>query len=164
MSSKSRWDESLNISAVHTVLKRLEEKGLLKSEMGDPTTERGGRRKRIFLLTAAGKKGLSEANEMRNQLFKKIPKVALGGLSLLHPIKRLPRTLEFIPCFPEWTSRCIGNQACRIHKRSHKFLQVFEIKRAHFIGRLVIIFQKLFVHCFHAWRKSTAGTPFAAKL
>jgi len=69
---------SLNISAVHTVLKRLEEKGLLKSEMGDPTTERGGRRKRIFLLTAAGKKVLGEANEMRNQLFKKIPKVAWG--------------------------------------------------------------------------------------
>ncbi|MEI9917446.1 MAG: PadR family transcriptional regulator [Bacteroidota bacterium] len=69
---------SLNISAVHTVLKRLEEKGLLKSEMGDPTSERGGRRKRIFILTSAGKKALSEANEMRNQLFKKIPKVALG--------------------------------------------------------------------------------------
>ena len=68
----------LNISAVHTVLKRLEEKGLLKSEMGDPTSERGGRRKRIFLLTAAGKRTLNEANEMRNQLFKKIPKVALG--------------------------------------------------------------------------------------
>jgi PadR family transcriptional regulator PadR len=67
---------SLNISAVHTVLKRLEEKGLLTSEMGDPTNERGGRRKRIFLLTASGKKALGEANEMRNQLFKKIPKVS----------------------------------------------------------------------------------------
>lgn len=67
----------LNISAVHTVLKRLEEKGLLKSDMGDPTNERGGRRKRIFLLTAAGKRSLAEANEMRNQLFKKIPKVVL---------------------------------------------------------------------------------------
>lgn len=68
---------SINISAVHTVLKRLEEKGLLKSEMGSPTTERGGRRKRVFLLTASGKKALNEANEMRNQLFKQIPKVAL---------------------------------------------------------------------------------------
>jgi PadR family transcriptional regulator PadR len=67
----------LNISAVHTVLKRLEEKGLLMSDMGDPTNERGGRRKRIFLLTAAGKRSLAEANEMRNQLFKKIPKVVL---------------------------------------------------------------------------------------
>src|SRR5688572_31749786 len=68
---------SLNISAVHSVLKRLEEKGLVSSTMGDPSAERGGRRKRIFLLTAAGKRALEEANEMRNQLFNQIPKVAL---------------------------------------------------------------------------------------
>lgn len=68
---------SLNISAVHAVLKRLEEKGLVVSKMSDPTPERGGRRKRIFLLTAAGKRALEEANEMRNQLFNQIPKVAL---------------------------------------------------------------------------------------
>jgi len=67
---------SLNISAVHAVLKRLEEKGLVTSEMSEPTSERGGRRKRVFLLTASGKKTLEEANELRNQLFKQIPKVA----------------------------------------------------------------------------------------
>lgn len=67
---------SLNISAVHAVLKRLEEKGLVKSRMSDPTDERGGRRKRIFLLTAAGKRVLEEAHEMRNQMFQQIPKVA----------------------------------------------------------------------------------------
>jgi len=67
----------LNISAVHAVLKRLEEKGLVSSAMSDPSQERGGRRKRIFLLTAAGKKALEEANEMRNQLYEQIPKVAL---------------------------------------------------------------------------------------
>ncbi|MBI3219543.1 MAG: PadR family transcriptional regulator [Bacteroidetes bacterium] len=68
---------SLNISAVHSVLTRLEEKGFLKSKMGDPSQERGGRRKRIFLLTAAGKRALEEANELRTQLFNQIPKVAL---------------------------------------------------------------------------------------
>jgi len=68
---------SLNISAIHSVLTRLEEKGLLKSKMGDPSAERGGRRKRIFLLTAAGKRTLEEANELRTQLFNQIPKVAL---------------------------------------------------------------------------------------
>ena len=66
----------LNISAVHSVLTRLEEKGYVSSQMSEPTTERGGRRKRIFLLTASGKRVLEEANEMRNQLFNKIPKVA----------------------------------------------------------------------------------------
>ena len=68
---------SLNISAVHSVLTRLEEKGFLKSKMSDPTEERGGRRKRIFLLTASGKRALEEANEMRTQLFNQIPKIAL---------------------------------------------------------------------------------------
>lgn len=68
---------SLNISAVHAVLTRLEEKGLLKSQMSDPTDERGGRRKRIFQLTAAGKRSLEEALELRNNLYNQIPKIAL---------------------------------------------------------------------------------------
>ena len=65
-------NRSLNISAVHAVLTRLEEKGLLKSKMSDPTEERGGRRKRIFLLTAAGKRTLEEARELRNQMYRQI--------------------------------------------------------------------------------------------
>ncbi|SKC45627.1 transcriptional regulator, PadR family [Ohtaekwangia koreensis] len=68
---------SLNISAIHAVLTRLEEKGLLKSKMSSPTEERGGRRKRIFVLTAAGKRSLEETNELRNQLFNRIPPLAL---------------------------------------------------------------------------------------
>ena len=68
---------SLNISAVHAVLTRLEDKGYLKSKMGEPSQERGGRRKRIFVLTAAGKRALEQANEMRSQLYSQIPKMAL---------------------------------------------------------------------------------------
>ena len=74
---QQRAERTLNISAVHAVLTRLEEKGLLKSKMGDPSDERGGRRKRIFTLTAAGKRSLEEANELRTQLFNLIPKMAL---------------------------------------------------------------------------------------
>jgi PadR family transcriptional regulator PadR len=71
--SEANRTEAVNISAVHAVLTRLEEKGFLKSKMSEPTEERGGRRKRIFLLTAAGKRALEEANEMRTQLFNQIP-------------------------------------------------------------------------------------------
>jgi PadR family transcriptional regulator PadR len=70
-------ERSLNISAIHAVLTRLEEKGLLKSKMSEPTEERGGRRKRVFQLTAAGKRALEQANELRSQLFNRIPKIAL---------------------------------------------------------------------------------------
>lgn len=67
----------LNISAVHSVLKRLEEKGFITSDMGEPTAERGGRRKRLFHLTSMGKKALEETHEMRTQLFDRIPRIAL---------------------------------------------------------------------------------------
>jgi len=70
-------DRNLNISAIHSVLTRLEEKGLLKSKMSEPTEERGGRRKRVFQLTAAGKRSLEQANELRTELFNRIPKLAL---------------------------------------------------------------------------------------
>ena len=64
---------SLNISAVHAVLKRLEEKGFVTSKMSDPTGERGGRRKRIFYVDGRGKRALEEANELRgDQLFSRI--------------------------------------------------------------------------------------------
>lgn len=74
---ETQANRSLNISAVHSVLTRLEEKGLLKSKMSEPTDERGGRRKRIFLLTAAGKRALDEAQELRTQMYSRIPKMAL---------------------------------------------------------------------------------------
>ena len=72
----SNAGRQLNISAVHAVLTRLEEKGYVRSAMSDPTSSRGGRRKRIFTLTAAGSKALEEANEVRNEMFNRIPKVA----------------------------------------------------------------------------------------
>ncbi len=74
---KNQASRTVNISAVHAVLTRLEDKGYLKSKMGDPSQERGGRRKRIFLLTATGKRALEEANEMRSQLYNQIPRMAL---------------------------------------------------------------------------------------
>ncbi|HRG78517.1 MAG TPA: helix-turn-helix transcriptional regulator [Cyclobacteriaceae bacterium] len=72
-----RAGRSLNISAVHSVLTRLEGKGFLKSKMSDPTEERGGRRKRIFLLTGAGKRALEEAQVLRTEMYNRIPRVAL---------------------------------------------------------------------------------------
>ena len=41
--------------AVYVTLDRLEAKGFLASRLGEPTAARGGRAKRYYLLTAAGK-------------------------------------------------------------------------------------------------------------
>ncbi len=71
---------SLNISAVHSVLKRLEQKGFLKSEMKGSTAERGGRRKRIFTISSNGRVVLEQIREVRNQLWERMPKLAFVGL------------------------------------------------------------------------------------
>ncbi|MGE0360558.1 MAG: PadR family transcriptional regulator [Vicinamibacterales bacterium] len=44
--------------ALYTALERLETKGCLRSRMGDPTAERGGKAKRYFSVTPLGVKAL----------------------------------------------------------------------------------------------------------
>jgi PadR family transcriptional regulator PadR len=44
--------------ALYTALERLETKGYLKSRMGDPTNERGGKPRRYFTLTPLGMRAL----------------------------------------------------------------------------------------------------------
>jgi len=66
----------LTISAIHSVLHRLEQKGLLESWMGGETKERGGRRKRYFKLTGFGKEVLWEIKQTRDQLWNLLPDVS----------------------------------------------------------------------------------------
>lgn len=63
----------VKLGVVHTVLNRLEEKGLVKSRLGEATSTRGGKRKRFYELTTAGKGSLVRAKSMRDQLWNKIP-------------------------------------------------------------------------------------------
>jgi PadR family transcriptional regulator PadR len=66
----------VSISAVHSALSRLQEKGLVSSRMGGATAERGGRRKRLFTVTVAGNRALQDIRELRNNLWNLIPKTA----------------------------------------------------------------------------------------
>lgn len=70
---------SVNMSSVHTALYRLEEKGYVKSDLGGASDRRGGRRKRIFGITNAGKSALLEAKEHRQYLWSKIPGYLFKG-------------------------------------------------------------------------------------
>jgi PadR family transcriptional regulator, regulatory protein PadR len=63
---------TVNIGAVHTALQRLEEKGYLKSRFGEATNIRGGKRKRIFTLTAFGLKVLNQSQELRSQMWSQV--------------------------------------------------------------------------------------------
>jgi DNA-binding PadR family transcriptional regulator len=71
-------EKSLNISAVHVALKRMENKGFVKSRFGGITEDRGGRRKKFYVITALGKKMLDEQFAVRNTIYKRIPKISFG--------------------------------------------------------------------------------------
>ncbi|MCK8493426.1 MULTISPECIES: PadR family transcriptional regulator [Spirosoma] len=74
---KLRTSRTISLSGVHIALYRLEEKGFVGSELGGATTTRGGRRKRLFTITSAGKETLSEMRNVRNQLWDSIPNPSL---------------------------------------------------------------------------------------
>jgi len=57
----SRSGRDVSINAVYTTLDRLERKGLLRSWVGEPTPERGGRRKKFYELRPAGLTALRQA-------------------------------------------------------------------------------------------------------
>lgn len=69
----------IDVTAIHSVLRRLETKGYVKSTMGGATTERGGRRKRYFVLSQAGRQVLDEIMVGRSSLYDKLPKLTFSG-------------------------------------------------------------------------------------
>jgi DNA-binding PadR family transcriptional regulator len=58
---EARTGRRLSISGVYTTLERLEEKGCVRSWIGEPTPERGGRRRKHFTLQPLGARALKAA-------------------------------------------------------------------------------------------------------
>ncbi|GHE59995.1 MULTISPECIES: helix-turn-helix transcriptional regulator [Roseivirga] len=73
---ETRLNRSVSMGALQTVLKRLEGKGYLESELKGATKIRGGKRKRYFTLTSLGKSVLKETKEQRLGLWNAIPDFA----------------------------------------------------------------------------------------
>ncbi len=69
-------DRKINISAVHSSLYRLEDKGFLTSEFGGATQKRGGKQKRLFKVTSAGFESLQASKSMRENIWKNIPQLS----------------------------------------------------------------------------------------
>lgn len=67
---ENRSDRSISIGALHSTITRLEEKGVIKSRLGEPAPEREGRRKRFFEITHQGKIGLHHVKDLRDELWK----------------------------------------------------------------------------------------------
>ena len=73
---EQRLNRKVSIGALQTVLRRLEGKGYLTSQMGEATSVRGGKRKRYFRLTSLGSRILKETQQSRAELFQSTPRLA----------------------------------------------------------------------------------------
>lgn len=73
-SLEEKTEKKVNISAIHVVLNRMEDKGLVRSRFGGITDNRGGRRKKFYAITALGKRVLDNQYALRVSIYKQIPK------------------------------------------------------------------------------------------
>ena len=69
-----------SIGAIYDPLYRLEKKEYIKSQLSNPTNERGGRSKRIFSITESGLKALKEHKRVREQLWESNNQVGLNTI------------------------------------------------------------------------------------
>jgi len=60
---EERTGRTVSAGALYTALDRMEKRGLVTSRLGDPTPERGGKRKRLYTLEPAGERALARVYE-----------------------------------------------------------------------------------------------------
>jgi DNA-binding PadR family transcriptional regulator len=72
---EAQTGRSVSLSAVHSALHRLEKKEFLTSRLAGATTKRGGKRRRFFAITSAGKAALQEAQQVRQRMWTLVPPV-----------------------------------------------------------------------------------------
>jgi PadR family transcriptional regulator, regulatory protein PadR len=70
----------VKLGSVYAALERLEEKGFVASELGQPTQERGGRAKRYFHITQQGMREVRETRRTLIRLWQGIPELKRGPL------------------------------------------------------------------------------------
>ena len=71
---ETQFDQTITLPTIHVVLKRLEKKGLVRSFMGEPTAERGGRRKRLYKASHSGYEAAQYLHAKRNTMWQSILK------------------------------------------------------------------------------------------
>ena len=76
---EKQFGKSITIPAIHTVLRRLEGKGFIKSRVGGATNLRGGRSKRFYSITKVGYETARELNEQRTTLWNMAPKISFNS-------------------------------------------------------------------------------------
>ncbi len=70
-------DRDVAVGSVYAALERLEAKGLVRSTLGDPTPERGGKAKRFFRITREGLRQVHKTRRILTKLWQGIPDLML---------------------------------------------------------------------------------------
>jgi DNA-binding PadR family transcriptional regulator len=65
----------VSVGSVYAALERLEAKGLIASNLGDPTPERGGKAKRYFRITKEGMQQARETRRVLTRFWRSIPEL-----------------------------------------------------------------------------------------
>ena len=65
---EGRTGRLVSPGAIYTALHRLETRGLVRSRLGDASAERGGKRKRLYRLTARGAGAIAQAHSTMAQM------------------------------------------------------------------------------------------------
>lgn len=68
------------LGSVYATLERLAEKGLVASNLGEPTPERGGRAKRYFHLTRKGLRKVRETRQALIRMWSDLPQLEGGNV------------------------------------------------------------------------------------
>ena len=66
---EERSGRSLSLGAIYSTLYRLEEKGFVRSDRGEPTAERGGRAKRLYRVEASGARAVTATRRMFERMW-----------------------------------------------------------------------------------------------
>lgn len=75
----TRTGEDLAMGAIYATLDRLEKKKYVTSSWSDPTPARGGRRKRLFLITGTGERSLLDYDERFQRMSKSLRPLLKGA-------------------------------------------------------------------------------------
>lgn len=68
-----------SVGGIYVPLDRLSRLGYVEGSFGGATAERGGRSKKFYVLTKAGRKALGEIQRVHQAMWKGIPQIGIGG-------------------------------------------------------------------------------------
>jgi PadR family transcriptional regulator PadR len=75
---EERGGREVALGSVYATLERLEDKGLVSSDLGEPTPELGGRAKKYFRATPKGLREVRETQRALKKLWQGLPQLEGG--------------------------------------------------------------------------------------